>query len=206
MRLFPKYLQQVSQDILSSAVEGHKMLGLWFRDNSARITLDNSQEIGVLDCAMAAALKTLKERAPVVTVELSVDYGEDRDSCARHEMKATSTHPLRIGIYGPNEYFRTVGSTLSSTGMYLQEPVRLDHSVLYRNPHFISWDDDSKTPLLARARVDPNTDLAIEIEAILESPLDPMSSPSDVKQDPRISTTLRRYDSRWTLSQVKNEY
>ena len=206
MKLLQKLGQPISQEIMSSALEGRVDLRLRFRNDSTTVTLDHSQEIGVLDCRMAAALQELKEIAPMVIFELSVHHEEDRDSCARQGITPASVHSLQIAVYGPDEYYHTVGSIFSSAGMYLQEPVRLDDTVLYRNPHFLSWDDDSKTPLLGKAGMTSNTDLEIKIEAILECPTDSILSPFDVKQDPRISTTLRRYDFRYENPPIESEH
>ena len=82
---------------------------------------------------------------------------------------------------------------MSSAGIYLQEPAFLDCEVVYRNPHFLSWDDNLETPLLNTAPDDPKIGFAAKIEAIIDA-FKPMLPASNVKQDTRILTILRRYD------------
>lgn len=196
MKLFQKSGQSISQDALSAAVEGRIGLKLRFRHDATTVILHPLEEMGVLDHRMAAVLERLKEVVPAVMFELFVGQEEDQDSCGRQRKKPVAVHPLHISIYGSDQYYHAVGSTLSDLGIFLQEPVNLDHGVLYRNPHFFSWDNDTTTPLLGRARIDPKADFALRIGAILDSTTDFILSPIDVKQDARISTMLRRYDSK----------
>ncbi|KAL9064366.1 MAG: hypothetical protein Q9161_008922 [Pseudevernia consocians] len=151
------------------------------------------EEIGVLDKKMAAALKSLKEIATSITIELFLDHEQDQDSYNPGGKKGASVCPLQIQIYGPDDLYNEVGSALSSAGMYLQEPVFLDCEVVYRNPHFLSWDDSPETPLLRTAWEDPKAGFTAKIEAIMDS-FKPVLQASDVKQDARILTTLRKYD------------
>lgn len=181
-----------SHDILSSALENHVALRLRFRHNSTTVILHPLEEIGVLDNKTAAALISLKDIAPAITFELFLDREEDQDSSGRQGKKAASIHPLQIQIYGPDEYYNNVGSALSNAGMYLQEPGFLDHGTGYRNPHFLSWDNNPETPLLNRARNDPKADFTAKIEAIMES-FNPALQASPVKQDARIFTILRNH-------------
>ena len=182
-----------SHHILSSALENRVPLKLRFRHDSTTVILHPLEEIGVLDQKMAAALNSLKEIATGITIELFLDHEQEQDSHNRRGKKAASVRPLQIQIYGPDEYYNEVGSALSSAGMYLQEPVFLDHWVVYRNPHFLSWDDSPETPLLNTAREDPKAGFTAKMEAIMDS-FTPMLQASDVKQDARILTTLRKYD------------
>ena len=182
-----------SQDILSSALENRVQLKLRFRHDSITVTLHPLEEIGVLDKKMAAALKSLREIATSITIELYLDNEQEQDSYNREDKKGASVRPLQIQIYGPDDHYNEVGSALSSAGMYLQEPAFLDCKVVYRNPHFLSWDDNLETPLLNTARDDPKIGFAAKIEAIMDS-FKPVLPASDVKQDARILTILRRYD------------
>ena len=190
-----KLLQRAgeSHDILISALEKRVPLKLRFRHDSTTVILHPLEEIGVLDKKMAAALNSLKEIATSITIELFLDHEHEQDSYGRRGKKAAPIRPLQIQIYGPDEYYNEVGSALSSAGMYLQEPVFLDHCVVYRNPHFLSWDDSPETPLLNTAREDPKAGFTAKMEAIMDS-FTPVLQASHVKQDARILTTLRKYD------------
>ena len=190
-----KILQRTWQnhDILCSALEKRVALGLRFRNDSTTVILRPSEEIGVLDNKMAAVLNSLKNVAPTIIIELFLDHEEDQINCVCPGKKTKSIHPLQIHIYGPDEYYEDVGLTLSSAGMYLQEPLFFDHGVIYQNPHFLSWDNNADTPLFNSARNDPKTDFVTKIEAIFDS-YSPVLQPSLVVQDARISTTLRKYD------------
>ena len=181
------------QDILGSALEKRIPLKLRFRHDSTTIILHPLEEIGVLDKKMAAALNSLQEIARSIIIELFLDHEQEQDSYSRRGKRAGSIRPLQIQIYGPDEYYNEVGSALSSAGMYLQEPVFLDHGVVYRNPHFLSWDDSPETPLLNTAREDREAGFTAKIEAIMDS-FKPVLQVSDVKQDARILTILRKYD------------
>lgn len=181
-----------SHDILSSALENRVPLKLRFRHDSTTVILQPLEEIGVLDKRMAAALNSLKEIATSITIELFLDHEQEQDSYSRRGKKVASVRPVQIQIYGPGEYYNEVGSVLSSAGMFLQEPVFLDHWVVYRNPHFLSWDDSPETPLLNTARKDPEAGFTAKIEAIMDS-FKPVLQASDVKQDARILTVLRKY-------------
>ncbi len=180
-----------SHDILSSALEKRVALGLRFRHDSTTVLLHPLDEIGVLDNKMAAALNSLKDIAPTITIELFLDHEQDQDSCRWQGKKWASVRPLQVQIYGPDEYYNNVGSALSSVGMYLQEPAFLDHGVIYRNPHFLSWDNNLETPLLHTD--DSQAAFLTKIEAIMDS-CNPVLQPSDVEQDARICTILREYD------------
>lgn len=190
-----KLLQRTgeSYDILTSALENHVALGLRCRHDSTTIILHPLEEIGVLDSKTAAVLKLLKDVAPTITTELFLDREEDQGSCAWPGKKAASVRSLQIQISGPDEYYNEVGLALSSAGMYLQEPVFLDHGAIYRNPHFLSWDNTLETPMLNAARDDPKLKFVNEVEAIMAS-FQTVLHPSDVGQDARISTTLQKYD------------
>lgn len=184
--------KSMSQEILSSVLEGRHGLKLRVRQDATTI-LYSAEEIGVLDHRMAAALKTLRDFAPAVTFELFVGHEDGQDSCGRQGKKPASIHPLRIMIYGSDQYHDAVGSIMSDAGMYLQEPVCLREGSKYRNPHFFSWKNELETPLLLAAGIDPRASFAMEIGAILESTPEINLSPSDIKQDSRILTRLRQY-------------
>ena len=191
-----------SHNIISSALENRVALGLRFRHDSVTVLLHPLEEVGVLDNKMAAVLSSLKDTASTITIELFLDPQEDQDSCSRRGEKTASVRPLQILIYGPDEYYNEVGSALSSAGMYLQEPAFLDQGVVYRNPHYLSWSNSPETPLLNTAQSDPKADFANKIEAIIDS-FSPVLQASDVKQDARINTILRKYDLTSDLPSLK---
>ena len=166
--------------------------------------LQPSEEIGVLDNKTTGVLRSLKDIAPTITFELFLDREEDQYSRDRQGKKEASVRPLQIQIYGPNDYCNEIGSALSSAGMYLQEPAFLDREVVYRNPHFLSWDNSSETPLLSTARNDPKANFSTKIEAIMDS-FGPILQAPDVKQDARIFTILRRYDLTLITPHVKKQ-
>ena len=187
-----KFLRKAgpSRGVLGSVLENRVALGLRFRHDSVTVLLHSSEEIGVLDNKTAAILKSLKDMAPTITIELCLSHDEGDNSSGTK--KSASVRPLQIQIYGPEEYSKEVGLALSEAGMYLQEPNMLDPGVVYRNPHFLSWDDGLETPLLNAARNDSKTAFAAQIEAIMDSSNPHL--PCHVDQDPRISTLLRKYD------------
>lgn len=194
MKLLQNPRQSTGQDRLSLILKDRIAFGLRFRHDSTTVLLHPAEEIGVLDRKTATALDSLKEGTPSVTFEVFIDHQEDQQNDGRRAKSPTSVLPLQIEVHGPGQYYNVVGSTLSKIGMYLQEPVLLDHEVAYRNPHFISWDENPKTPLLNTARNDPEADFTKKVEAILNSS-NSAEQASDMEQDPRILTILRKYDS-----------
>ena len=150
--------------------------------------------MGTLDGKSTTQLKRLKEIVPSIKIEAYVDREEDETACGTQGAKNTSVLPLQLNVYGPDKDFSKVGCFLSDAGMFLQEPVFLPPGILsYRNPHFLSWDDTSRTPqLLAPNEVSP-FDFGMEVEAIINS-TDAVPQPCYFQQDPRIRTELKRLD------------
>ena len=170
-------------------------LALRFRsDATTLIEPATSEEIGTLDAKSAALLKKLKEIVPSIKIEAYVDREEDETSCGTQGTKNTSVLPLQLNIYAPDKSLTEVGCLLSDAGMFLQEPVFLPPEILsYRNPHFLSWDDTSRTPqLFAPNEVGP-FDFGMEVEAIINS-TNAIPQPCHFQQDPRIMTELKRLD------------
>lgn len=168
-------------------------LALRFRsDATTLIEPATSEEIGTLDAKSAALLKKLKEIVPSIKIEAYVDREEDETSCGTQGTKNTSVLPLQLNIYAPDKSLTEVGCLLSDAGMFLQEPVFLPPEILsYRNPHFLSWDDTSRTPqLFAPNEVGP-FDFGMEVEAIINS-TNAIPQPCHFQQDPRIMTELKR--------------
>ena len=123
-----------------------------------------------------------------------MDREEDETSCGTQGKRNPSVIPLQLNVYGPDQHFSEVGRFLSDAGMFLQEPVFLPPGILsYRNPHFLSWDDISRTPqLLASNEIGP-LDFSMEVEAIINS-TDAVPQPCHFQQDPRIRTELKGSD------------
>ena len=153
-----------------------------------------SEEVGTLDAKSTARLKKLKEIVPSIIIEAYVDREEDEMGCGTHGMKNSSVLPLQLNVYGSDKNISEVGCFLSEAGMFLQEPIFLPPGILsYRNPHFLSWDDISRTPqLLASNEVSP-LDFGTEVEAIINS-TNAVPQPCHFQQDPRIRTELKRLD------------
>ena len=154
--------------------------------------IPTSEEIGILDTKTAAQLKRLKEIVPPVRFESFLGCEEIHADCGPAEKKWLSIQPLQINIYGPQKYLNEVGSILSDAGMFLQEPFYLDKVTVYRNPHFLSWDDTPTTPRLLGSKNTARTDFATKVEAILDSSNDVLRS-TNLEQDFRISTRLKRF-------------
>ena len=148
--------------------------------------------MGTLDAKSTAQLKKLKEIVPSIKIEAYVDREEDETGCGTDGMQNSSVLPLQLNVYGSDSNFSEVGCFLSDAGMFLQEPVSLPPGIFsYRNPHFLSWDDISRTPqLLASNEVSP-FDFGMEVEAIINS-TNAVRQPCHFQQDPRIRTELKR--------------
>lgn len=153
-----------------------------------------SEEVGALDEKSTTQLKRLKGIVPSIRIEAYIDREEDETGCGTQGKENSSVLSLQLNIYGPDENFSEVGCFLSDAGMFLQEPVFLPLGILsYRNPHFLSWDDTSRTPqLLASNEVSP-FDFGMEVEAIVNS-TNAVPQPCHFQQDPRIKTELKRLD------------
>ncbi|KAL8837872.1 MAG: hypothetical protein Q9170_002347 [Blastenia crenularia] len=171
--------------------ENRIALQLRFRSDAISVLLDFQKEIALLDEKMATVLRLLKETVPatVLNVFLGNEGGQDkRDSL---EGRPASGLPLEIEVYGLDNNCNNVGSILSKAGMYLQEPVVLHQEVVYRNPHFLSWDESGETPQLNTSGHQNEADFETRIGAILESSSPSLVTPG-LEQDARILTRLRR--------------
>lgn len=174
-----------------SASEDRIALQLRFRHDCISVLLDAHGEIAVLDKKMAAVLRLLKETVTGTILKVFLGNGRGRDDRDSAGKRSTLGLPLEIEVHGLDKDYSKIGSTLSNASMYLQEPVILDQGVTYRNPHFLSWDENGVTPQLNTSGRDIETDFETAIEAILESP-NPVLVAPDLEQDARISTQLRR--------------
>ena len=170
-------------------------LTLRFRsDATTLLEPSTSEEMGILDDKSTAQLKRLKGIVPSIKIEAYVDREEDETGCGTQGKKYSSVMPLQLNVYGPEQQFSEVGCFLSDARMFLQEPVVLPPGILsYRNPHFLSWDDISRTPqLLASNEISP-LDFGMEVEAIINS-TNAILQPCHFQQDPRIRTELKGLD------------
>lgn len=166
-------------------------LQLRFRSDAISVLLDFQREIALLDKKMAAVLRLLKETVPATILKVFLGNEGGQENCDSFGEKPALGLPLEIEVYGLDESYSTVGSILSNASMYLQEPVTLDQGVVYRNPHFLSWDESGATPQLNTLGHNIEADFERTIEAILESPSPVLVTP-DLEQDARILTQLRR--------------
>ena len=193
VRLF-RILARLKKQITST--KDPVALALRFRSDA--ITLlepSTSEEMGTLDDKSTAQLKRLKGIVPSIKIEAYVDREEDETGCGTQGKRNLSVMPLQLNVYGPDQHFSEVGCFLSNAGMFLQEPVFLPPGILsYRNPHFLSWDDEnSRTPqLLASNEISP-LDFGTEVEAIMNS-TNAVLQPCHFQQDPRIRTELKGLD------------
>ena len=148
----------------------------------------NSEEIGVLDKKMATVLRLLKTLSGLITYSVFPSSEGDVD---QKERRSADTIPLEININGPLQSLNRVGEVLSDAGMFLQEPTSLETGVLYQNPHFLSWDDETTTPLFARLGELPPNDFADSIEEVMGCS-EATFRPRIFFQDRRVTTPLKR--------------
>ena len=192
VRLF-RTLARLKKQILST--KDPVALALRFRsDATTLLEPSTSEEMGTLDGKSTAQLKRLKEIVPSIKIEAYVDREEDETGCGIQGNKYPSIMPLQLNVYGPDEHFSEVGRFLSDAGMFLQEPVFLPPGTLsYRNPHFLSWDDISRTPRLLASNEVSQLDFGMEVEAIINS-TNAVPQACHYQQDPRIRTELKGSD------------
>ena len=148
----------------------------------------NSEEIGVLDKKMATVLRLLKTVSGSIRYSVFPSSEVDVD---QKERRSGDTIPLEININGPVQSLKRIGEVLSDAGMFLQEPTSLEHGVLYQNPHFLSWGDETTTPLFARPGELPPNDFADSIEEVMGCS-EATFRPRIFFQDRRIMTPLKR--------------
>ena len=167
-------------------------LSIRFRTDATTVLLPTSEEIGIVDTKTAAQLKRLKEIDASVRFDTYLGHEKEQMNSGPQGKKSSSISPLQINLLGSEQYLNEIGSTLSAAGMFLQEPSFLDGDIPYRNPHFLTWDDMSTTPLLLTTHIPPNVEFATEIEEILDISNDVVES-REFAQDARIGTPLKRF-------------
>ena len=190
---FFRTLARLKKQITSS--KDPVALALRFRSDATTLLVPStSEEIGALDDKTTGQLKRLKVIVPSIKIEAYVDREEDETGCGTQGKKNLSVMPLQLNVYGPDQHFSKVGCFLSDTGMFLQEPVFLpSRDFSYRNPHFLSWEEISKTPQLLDSNEVSPFDFGMEIEAIIND-THAVPQPCHFQQDPRIRTELQGSD------------
>lgn len=166
-------------------------LQLRFRHDSISVLQIPRGEIALLDKKMAAILRLLKETVPDTMLKVFLCNEGGQDDCGSVGKKSGLGWPLEIEVYGLDKNYTRIGSILSNASMYLQEPAVLDQGVVYRNPHFLSWNENGATPQLTISENNNETDFETTIESILESPSAILVTP-DLEPHARILTQLRR--------------
>lgn len=190
---FFRTLARLKKQITSS--KDPVALALRFRSDAITLLEPfTSEEMGTLDDKTSGQLKRLKVIVPSIRIDAYVDREEDEIGCGTQGKKNSSVMPLQLNVYGPDQHFSKVGCFLSDAGMFLQEPVFLPSTDFsYRNPHFLSWYDTSRTPqLLSSNEVNP-FEFGMEIEAIINA-THAVPQPYPFQQDPRIRTKLQGSD------------
>lgn len=163
-----------------------------WRADSMTVLSPDSQEIGVLDKRMATVLMLLKKVSG--SIRFSLFLGNEGDQM-RHTLKERwpkTILPLDIIIQGPIQNLEEVGEVLSDAGMFLQEPSFLEPGVIYRNPHFLSWDEQTATPLLSRRGESSRNDFTDSVAEVMNCS-NPALDPPKLVQDRRVMTALKRH-------------
>ena len=151
----------------------------------------NSEEVGVLDKKTATVLIPLKKMSETIRFNLCLGH---EGNLMRHNCKEkwpNNTLPLEITIYGPVQNLKEVGDILSDAGLFLQQPTFVDNNSIYRNPHFLSWDEETTTPLIARPGEASNIGFADSIEELMECS-NATLQPQPFLQNWRVVTPLKR--------------
>lgn len=141
------------------------------------------QEIWVIDSKTAHGILLLKESEKSVRYEIYSAL----ESQHGQAVKGCSEIPLEILIYGPMTSVGRIGTVLSNSDLFLQEPSRHQLSVPYRNPHVLSWDDDSNPSYLLWQSLEGEIILTDEINAILDGQDCAPQLIFEVEQDPRMT-------------------
>ena len=174
------------------APPAHIALGIRFwRANAVTVLSPKSEEIGVLDVKTATALRQLRKVSGAIRFSLFLSgKGDERHQTVKKKLP-TAMFPLDINIYGAPRNLNEVGETLSEAGLFLQEPVFLDPGVVYQNPHFLSWDEETTTPRIEKREVLSGNDFANIIEETMNCS-NAILHPLIFSQDRRIMTPLKR--------------
>lgn len=150
----------------------------------------SEEECGILDSKTAGVLTTLLRENSGLYFEAFLDRDQRIDSGRTRQ--PLPVLPLTINIYGPAASLDSVSSILSEAKVFLQEPTNLHPSSSYRNPHYLSWDEDVETPQFQPLSLLTAIDVA-EIYEILDQP-NLVQVSHELHQDSRIKTVLQRFD------------
>ena len=160
-----------------------------FRDNGITILNPAIQEIGALDNKTASGIVSLKKTVSSVRFEIYATQGTKQVQ----SQDGTLGIPLEILIFGRRSSLGQVGSLLSQSCLFLQEPMNRQFSVPYRNPHVFSWDeeDDANSSYLLQPSFEIQTDFTDKIQAVLNNTSVPQLS-FQIEQDTRITSILKQ--------------
>jgi len=121
------------------------MLQLRFRVDGISVLIPTTNnELGVLDINTAKNLKNMMVVDPSITFEPYLYWKDSQNSMAKPQLSKIYT--ISINIYGDAVKLEEVGSALSNTGSYLQEPSFFNEDFKYCNPHVLSW-PSTNTPI-----------------------------------------------------------
>ena len=165
------------------------------RADSMTVLNPNSEEI---DTKTATTLMVLKRLSWTIRFSLFLSNQGDVKQHSVKAMRLLTVIPVEINIHGPVQSLNDVGRVLSDAGMFLQEPSSLTQGVIYQNPHFLSWDEESTTPLLLNPREMSKHDFANSIEEVVNFSKAVLHPPK-FEQDRRIKTILKRFDLKMAI-------
>jgi hypothetical protein len=118
------------------------------------------KEIGVINSQHGDLLNQLKNEISSVRFEV---YVVDDEPSSRK----LAGRPLEINIYGNPKHLETIGSTLSTAGVFLQEPNQVSANCKYLNPHVYSVGADSTTPFFRQNDVKEPVELINQVKDII---------------------------------------
>jgi hypothetical protein len=149
------------------------------------------QEIGVLDKKTASGMVSLKNTVSSMQFEIYTTPGTKQVQ----SLDGTLGIPLEILVFGRRSSLGQVGSLLSQSSLFLQEPMNRQLSVSYKNPHVFSWDeeeeDDANSSYLLEPPSESQINFTDKIYDVLNGPSAPQLS-FHVTQDPRIRSILKQ--------------
>ena len=161
----------------------------------------NSEEVGVLDKKIATVLILLRKVSITIRYNLCLGHEGNLTRHISKEKKPNDIFPLEITIYGPEQSLKEVGDILSDAGLFLQQPTFVDNNSIYRNPHFLSWDEETTTPLIARPGEASNTGFVDSIEELMKCSNATLQPPPFL-QNWRVVTPLKRLCAQMILKAV----
>ncbi|PMD59403.1 uncharacterized protein K444DRAFT_411279 [Hyaloscypha bicolor E] len=177
---------------ISSSRLGAPTLKPRFRDNGITILDPAMQEIGVLDKKTASGMVSLKNTVSSMQFEIYTTPGTKQVQ----SLDGTLGIPLEILVFGRRSSLVQVGSLLSQSSLFLQEPMNRQLSVSYKNPHVFSWDEEEEDDANSSYLLEPSSESQInftdKIYDVLNGPSAPQLS-FHVTQDPRIRSILKQH-------------